>query len=204
MSYDHLSDGDLVFLRDVVGADWVSTTHADREQHSRDQSFHEAHLPDVVVWPETTAQVSAILHHANERRIPVTAWGAGTSLEGNPVPLFGGIVMDFRRMDQIVAIDAADFQVTVQPGVLYKDMNEKLARRGLFYPPDPGANASIGGMVANNAAGIRTVKYGATRENVLGLEVVLADGRISHCGTHAHKSSSGYDLVHLFTGSEGT
>ena len=204
MTYNQPSADDLAFLRDTVGADWVSTTHVEREQHSRDQSFHAAHLPDVVVWPETTAQVSAILRHANERRIPVTAWGAGTSLEGNPVPLFGGIVMDFRRMDQIVSIDAADFQVTVQPGVLYKDMNEKLARYGLFYPPDPGANASIGGMVANNAAGIRTVKYGATRENVLGLEVVLAGGRIIHCGTHAHKSSSGYDLVHLFTGSEGT
>ncbi len=204
MLYNHPGDQDLAFLRDVVGADWVSTAQADRDQHSRDQSFQKPHLPDVVVWPKTTDQVSAILQYANERRIPVTAWGAGTSLEGHCIPVFGGIVLDFHRMDRIVAIHAEDFQVDVQPGVLYKNMNEKLARYGLFFPPDPGANASIGGMVANNAAGIRTVKYGATRENVLALEVVLADGRVIRCGTHAHKSSSGYDLVHLFIGSEGT
>ncbi|MFQ5854133.1 MAG: FAD-binding oxidoreductase [Anaerolineae bacterium] len=204
MTYNHLTDDGLAFLRDTVGTGWVSTAHADREQHARDQGFHEPHLPEAVVWPETTAEVSRILRHANERRIPVTAWGAGTSLEGHPIPMFGGIVLDFRRMDNIVAVHAADFQVDVQPGVLYKDMNEELARYGLFFPPDPGANASIGGMVANNAAGIRTVKYGATRENVLALEVVLADGRVIRCGTHAHKSASGYDLVHLFTGSEGT
>lgn len=204
MTYNHPSDGDFAFLRTVVSSEWVSIAHADREHHSRDRSFHAPHLPDVVVWPETTAQVSAILRYANERRIPVTAWGAGTSLEGHPVPVFGGIVLDFYRMNQILAVHAGDFQVDVQPGILYKDMNEELARYGLFFPPDPGANASIGGMVANNAAGIRTVKYGATRENVLALEVVLADGRIIRCGTHAHKSSSGYDLVHLFVGSEGT
>lgn len=202
--YNRLSAGDLNLLCDIVGQEWVSTAQADREQHARDQSFHPPHLPDVVVWPATTAEVSAVLQHANAHRIPVTAWGAGTSLEGNPIPMYGGIVLDLRRMDQIIAVRATDFQVDVQAGMLYKDMNEQLARYGLFFPPDPGANASIGGMVANNAAGIRTVKYGATRENVLGLEVVLADGRVIRCGTHAHKSSSGYDLVHLFTGSEGT
>ena len=204
MTYDSLSESDLAHLRSLVGEEWVSTTVAVREQHARDQSFHAPHLPEAVVWPATTDQVSAILSYANDRRFPVTAWGAGTSLEGNPIPLFGGIVLDLRRMDAITAIRAEDFQVDVQAGVLYQDMNEVLARYGLFFAPDPGANATIGGMVANNAAGIRSVKYGATRENVLRLVVVLADGRVIRCGTHSHKSTSGYDLVHLFTGSEGT
>lgn len=200
----HISDEDLARLRTIAGEEWVSTARADREQHAHDESFRPAHPPEAVVWPATTDQVSAILQHANERRIPVTAWGAGTSLEGNPIPVFGGIVLSLRRMNRIVAVHASDFQIDVQAGALYKDMNEELARHGLFFPPDPGANASIGGMIANNAAGIRTVKYGATRENVVALEVVLADGRVIRCGTHAHKSASGYDLVHLFTGSEGT
>lgn len=204
MDYNFVSNDDLAFLRTAVGGKWVSTADVDRQQHAGDESFHEPRRPEVVVWPAKTAQVSAVLQHASERRIPVTAWGAGTSLEGNPIPLFGGIVLDFRRMNQILDVRATDFQVDVQAGVLYKDMNEELARYGLFFPPDPGANASIGGMVANNAAGIRTVRYGATRENVLALEVALADGRVIRCGTHAHKSASGYDLVHLFTGSEGT
>ena len=204
MTHNTLSENDLVHLRSLVGEEWVSTSIAVREQHARDQSFHAPHLPEAVVWPGTTDQVSAVLRHANDRGIPVTAWGAGTSLEGNPIPLCGGIVLDLRRMDEILAIRAEDFQVDAQAGVLYKDMNEVLGRHGLFFAPDPGANASIGGMVANNAAGIRSVKYGATRENVLRLGVVLADGRVIHCGTHAPKSTSGYDLVHLFTGSEGT
>jgi D-lactate dehydrogenase (cytochrome) len=204
MIYNRVSTDDVIFLRTIAGDEWISTALADREQHSRDQSFHAARLPEAVVWPATTAEVSAVVRHANARRIPVTAWGAGTSIEGNPIPLFGGLVLDLSRMNRIIAVYASDFQVDVQAGVLYKDMNEGLARYGLFFAPDPGANASIGGMVANNAAGIRTVKYGATRDNVLALEVVLANGRVIRCGTHAHKSSSGYDLVHLFTGSEGT
>ena len=158
----------------------------------------------MVAWPQTTAEVSAILRHANQVRLPVTAWGAGTSLEGNPIPTCGGLVLDFRLMNQIIEIHESDFQVTVQPGVLYQDMNKVLARHGLFFAPDPGANASIGGMVANNAAGIRTVKYGATRDNVLALEVVLANGQVIRTGSRSVKQSSGYDLTHLFVGSEGT
>jgi D-lactate dehydrogenase (cytochrome) len=191
-------------LQEIVGETHLSVTEADRTQHGRDQSSHPASLPEAVIWPESTQQVSAILRLANENKIPVVGWGAGTSLEGNPIPVRGGLVVDFGRMNQIIEIHAQDFQVTVQPGILYKDMNKVLARNGLFFAPDPGANASIGGMVANNAAGIRTVKYGATRDNVLALEVVLANGEIIRTGSRSVKQSAGYDLTHLFTGSEGT
>ncbi|MDQ4078785.1 MAG: FAD-binding protein [Chloroflexota bacterium] len=193
----------LQALQDIVG-DRVSATDADRSHHSRDQSSHSAGLPDFVVWPKSTAEASAVLRYANEVRLPVTAWGAGTSLEGNPIPIRGGLVLSFQRMNQILEIYHTDFQVRVQPGILYKDMNDILGREGLFFAPDPGANASIGGMIANNAAGTRTVKYGATRDNVLTLEVVLADGRVVRTGSRSVKQSSGYDLTHLFVGSEGT
>lgn len=191
-------------LQSIFGPERASATEAHRQQHSRDASSHTPGLPDAVVWPETTAEVSAIARYANERAIPLVGWGAGTSIEGNPIPVRGGIVVDFSRMNRITAIHAADFQVTVQPGILYKDMNATLARHGLFFAPDPGANASIGGMVANNAAGIRTVKYGATRDNVLALEVVLASGEVIRTGSRSVKQSAGYDLTHLIVGSEGT
>ena len=194
----------LAQLNAIYPADRISVSRAMREQHARDQSAHQAHLPDVVVWPLTAEEVSRTLALANQARVPVTPWGAGTSIEGNPIPVHGGVVLDLSRMDKIIAIHDQDFQVTVQPGVLYKDMNKILARYGLFFAPDPGANASIGGMLANNAAGIRTVKYGATRDNVLRLQVALADGRVIRTGSRSVKQSSGYDLTHLFVGSEGT
>src|SRR5215212_10522852 len=191
-------------LTAIVGAAQISIAQADLDQHAHDQGFYPAHAAEVVVWPTTAAQVSQVLALANEQHIPVTAWGAGTSIEANPIPIHGGIVLSLQRMDAIVAIHADDFQVTVQPGIGYKDLNARLARDGLFFAPDPGANASIGGMLANNAAGIRTVKYGATKDNVLRLQVVLADGRIVEAGSRSVKQSSGYDLAHLFIGSEGT
>lgn len=194
----------LADLQALLPAERVSSAPADLTQHAQDQSAHPAAPPDIVVWPETTAEVSAVLRYADAHAIPVTAWGAGSSLEGNPVPVCGGIVLDLTRMHRIVTIHAADFQVTVQPGLFYKDMNKELARQGLFFAPDPGANASLGGMLANNAAGIRTVKYGATRDNVLALEVVLASGEVIRTGSRSVKQSAGYDLTHLFVGSEGT
>ena len=147
-----------------------------------------------MVWPKTTEEVSRILKMANERMIPVTPWGAGSSLEGNPLPVYRGIVLDFQQMDRILAVRSDAFQVDVQPGIKYQDMNKVLSRDGLFYAPDPGANATIGGMVANNASGVRTVKYGGTKDNVLKLEVVLPTGEVIRTGTHAHKSSSAYHL----------
>ena len=188
----------------IVGKDNISTADADRRQYSADMSPHAGHLGDVVIWPGSAAEVAAVLKFANEQRIPLTAWGAGTSLEGNPIPLFGGILLSTERMQRVLKVHPDDFQVTVQPGIGYKDLNKHLASYGLFFPPDPGANATIGGMLANNAAGIRTVKYGASKDNVLRMEVALADGRLIRVGSRSIKQSSGYDLLHLFIGSEGT
>lgn len=204
MNFNPFTEKDLSFLKELVGAERVSTGQSYLELHSADESYHKGYLPDVVVWPKSTEEVSRIMKMANERMIPVTPWGAGTSVEGNPLPINKGIVLDFQQMDQILAIRPEAFQVDVQPGVKYQDMNKTLSRYGLFFAPDPGANATIGGMVANNASGVRTIKYGATKDNVLKLEVVLPTGEIIQTGTFAHKSSSGYDLVRLFIGSEGT
>ncbi len=191
-------------LKAIVGDSNVSTARADLDLHAKDQSHHAAHDSEVVVWPMTSEQVAEILSLANEHQIPVTPWGVGTSLEGNPIPLYGGILLSFERMNKIVKVHADDFQVTVQPGIPHKDLNAELARYGLFFAPDPGANATVGGMLANNASGIRTVKYGASKDNVLAMKVVLADGRLIHVGSRSVKQSSGYDLLHLFVGSEGT
>ena len=191
-------------LRGIAGESNVSTAQADLDLHSRDQSHHEAHPGEVVIWPTSGQQVADILKIANTQRIPVTPWGVGTSLEGNCIPLYGGISLSFERMNKIVAVHADDFQVTVQPGIGYKDLNAELARTGLFFGPDPGANATIGGMLANNASGIRTVKYGASKDNVLKMQVATADGRLISVGSRSVKQSSGYDLLHLYVGSEGT
>jgi len=204
MDYQKFTEEDFVFLRDLVGKERASRGESNLNIHSHDESFHAGYFPDVVVWPKTTEEVSKILAYANEKRIPVTPWGVGTSLEGNPLPIYGGIVLDFERMNEIIAIRAEDFQVDVQAGVRYQDLNKALKWNGLFFAPDPGANATIGGMIGNNASGVRTVKYGGTRDNVAKLAVVLADGRVIRTGNFAQKSSSGYDLVHLIIGSEGT
>lgn len=197
-------DSVLQQLITALGGDNVSATEAVRELHSLDQSTYDAVLPDVVVWPTSTAEVSAVAKIAHEHRIPLTAWGAGTSLEGNSIPIQRGILLNMQRMNQVLAVHAEDFQATVQPGIFRKALEATLAKQGLMFAPDPGADASIGGMIANNAAGTRTVKYGATRDNVLALEVVLANGDIIRTGSRSVKQSAGYDLTHLFTGSEGT
>ncbi len=199
-----VTSGVIDQLIDIVGQANVSTAKADIDLHARDQSQHPAHASEVVVWPQTGEQVAAVLKLANEHLIPVTPWGVGTSLEGNPIPLHGGILLSLERMNQIVKVYADDFQVTVQPGIGHKDLNAQLARQGLFFAPDPGANATVGGMLANNAAGIRTVKYGASKDNVLQMQVALADGRLIRVGSRSVKQSAGYDLLHLFVGSEGT
>lgn len=202
--YSPITPEIISHLAQLVGEENTSTRQSDLDLHAQDQSAHEASCPEAIVWVENVEQVSQVLAYANEKHIPVTAWGAGSSLEGNPIALCGGIMISFQHMNKIVAIHVDDFQVTVQPGLGYKDLNLQLARHGLFFAPDPGANASIGGMLANNAAGIRTVKYGATKDNVLRIQVVLADGRIVEAGSRSLKQSSGYDLAHLFIGSEGT
>lgn len=172
--------------------------------HSHDESFHAPVLPDVVVWPHTTEEVSRLIRWAGQNKVPVTGWGAGTSLEGNPIPVQGGMVIDFNEMNHVIAVRPEDFQVDIQAGVIYKELNKTLARDGLFFPPDPGAAATIGGMIGNNASGIRSVRYGATKDYVMRLTVVLPGADVIHVGSRARKSSSGYNLPALFTGSEGT
>ncbi|RJQ65313.1 MAG: FAD-binding oxidoreductase [Desulfobacteraceae bacterium] len=203
MPLNHLNQQDHRYLASLVAPERCSTGESILNTHSRDQSRHPAVRPEVVIWPETKEEIAAILKYADEKRLPVTAWGAGSSLEGNPIPLCGGIVLSFARMNRIVNIRESDFQIDVQPGVIYKEMNHELRHTGLFFPPDPGAGATIGGMIANNASGTRTVRYGSTKDYVQRLTVVLAGGEIIDIGNRASKSSSGLDLLHLFVGSEG-
>jgi len=204
MEYGKVTDKELEFIRSIVGPERMSIGESILDLHSKDESFHQRRKPEVVVWPLSSAEISQILKMANEDRIPVTPWGAGTSLEGNPIPVEGGIVLDFQQMNRILELRTEDLQVRVEAGVIYKELNQTLSRHGLFFPPDPGASATIGGMVGNNASGIRTIKYGATKDFILSMVVVLPSGEIIHVGTNAIKTSSGYDLCRLFVGSEGT
>jgi D-lactate dehydrogenase (cytochrome) len=161
-------------------------------------------MPAGIIWPQSTEEVAQILSWSYTNDIPVTPWGAGTSTEGNPVPAQGGLVVDLTGMDRVLDIRPQDLQADVQPGVLRKELNRQTGQVGLFFPPDPGSDASIGGMIANNASGVQTVKYGATKDYIMSMTVVLPDGKIVPTGCKAPKSSSGYDLTRLFVGSEGT
>ena len=191
-------------LKSMLPAERFSTGVSHLELHAKDQSQHPPCRPDAVMWPMDAEEVSRIVTFANTHRIPVTGWGSGSSLEGNPIPVCSGLVLDFSRMNRVLELRAEDFQVDVQPGVIYQDLNRQLRHEGLFFPPDPGARATIGGIIANNASGTKTVRYGSTKDYVRRLTVVLANGEIIETGTRASKSSSGIDLIHLFVGSEGT
>ncbi|NLD71266.1 MAG: FAD-binding oxidoreductase [Chloroflexi bacterium] len=201
-----LTDKDIASLRAIVGDDDVSVRQADLEAHSVDESWLDPHPPEAVVWPASTEEVAAVLRYANERDLPVSAWSGGSSLEGNPIPVRGGVVLAMYRMKRVLEIREQDLQVVVEPGIVYDDLNAQLRRLGLFFPPAPGSSdvATIGGMVANNASGMRAVKYGVTRDYVQSLKVVLADGTVVRLGSDAKKTTSGYDLKSLFVGSEGT
>jgi D-lactate dehydrogenase (cytochrome) len=197
---------DCSFLNNLVE---VSYGESDRDGHAADWGAEEFDLgvtPDAVVWPESTDEVSAVLSAANERGVPVTPYAAGTSLEGNAVPSHRGISMDMKRMDAILDIRPDDFQVDVEPGVMGSAVNSAVEEHGLFFPPMPAsANIStIGGMIVNDASGMKTIKYGEVGDWVLELEAVLADGSVITAGSKAIKTSSGYNLRDLLIGSEGT
>ncbi len=174
------------------------------EAHSKGESFDEARLPDAVVYPESTEDVRRVVTYAFERGIPVTPVGANSSLEGHTVPVGGGISLSLARMNKILEVRPDDLLIVAQPAVTYPEVNERVGRSGLFFPIDPGAHASLGGMIATNASGTAAVRYGVTADYVLGLEVVTPTGKVIRTGSRARKSSSGYNLTRLFCGAEGT
>ncbi|MDZ7695622.1 MAG: FAD-binding oxidoreductase [Deltaproteobacteria bacterium] len=191
-------------ITDIVGPENFSDALIDRVSHGYDASSHQ-HRPDASVWPTDTKQVSDVLKLAHAHKIPVTPRGAGTGLAGSAVPVRSGIVMDLCRMNRIMDIRVPDRIAIMAPGVVYQDLQNALAPFDFFFPPDPasGKACTIGGNVATNAGGLKGAKYGVTRDYVLGLEVVLADGRVMRCGSRCMKSVSGYDLTHLSWGPRG-
>jgi D-lactate dehydrogenase (cytochrome) len=191
-------------LREALGPDQVKDGDSERDLHGVDLSFHTPQRPDLVVYPMSTADVARVLTVADEHRIPVTPFGVGTSLEGHVIPVRGGISLDLTRLDRIVEISPGNLTATVQAGVTRLALQHAVGAHGLFFPVDPGADATFGGMAATNAAGTTTVRYGKMRQNVLALEAVLPGGHVIRTGSRAAKTSAGYDLTGLLVGSEGT
>ena len=193
----------LAELKTLLG-ERVSTSAAVREHHGKDESYFPYALPDAVVFPATTEEVRDVVNICRRHRVPMIPYGVGTSLEGHILAVNGGVCIDLSRMNQVLAVHEEDLDAVVQAGVTRKQLNEHIKHTGLFFPIDPGADATLGGMSATRASGTNAVRYGTMRENVLSLKVVLPDGRVIQTSRRAKKSAAGYDLTRLFVGSEGT
>ena len=203
LAYAPVTDQLVEELRVVVG-ERLSTAAPVREHHGNGEDYFDAVPPDAVVFAQSTEEVSEIVKICSKHGAPIIAYGTGTSLEGHVVALHGGVCIDLSEMNDVLEVNEEDLDCRVQAGVTRKQLNEELRATGLFFPIDPGADASLGGMSATRASGTNAVRYGTMRENVLGLTVVLADGRIIRTGGRARKSAAGYDLTRVFVGSEGT
>src|SRR4051812_17022390 len=190
-------------LKALLG-DRVSTSAAVREHHGKDESYFPYALPDAVVFVKTTEEVRDVVNICRRHQVPMIPYGVGTSLEGHILAVQGGVCIDLSQMNQVLTVHEADLDAVVQAGVTRKQLNEHIKHTGLFFPIDPGADATLGGMSATRASGTNAVRYGTMRENVLSLKVVLADGRVIQTSRRAKKSAAGYDLTRLFVGSEGT